>query len=838
MRPTGTPHVCFTRLAALAALVMALALAPRAASADVQDDLREGDRYSEDGEWRKAGAAYDRAIKKYPAQVSPEAYAKRAAIYINLKDLEGGLAFLREVARKQHPDSPELLEQEAVILWQLNKKGDAVPIAEKAVAGKESAFAAQLLLGEYYSARDPKRTATAYRAYLKHRPSELEANDVLPRARLGFALLAQGDYKGAEEQFDVLQRKHAKRKHALVNAENGLCAAYTGLGKFDRAVTICERIVRDPRRIDANASAWFNLAKAYDEKKQYAKARTAATEYTKVRGKEAKGQVLIGDTYFHEANYERALEYYLKAEPMPTLRGSLKTDLSIQLGLTYKRLPKPDLPAAIEKLTAGYNADRGNLRIGAELGEAHLESKDDKQALTVADQLIASKGFDGAPTAQRLKVYAVAGKASYNQRKMKEARARFEKARELNPGDVTFKRLLIRTISYAAYQSFEKGDYKQVEELLGEAGKVDENDASLRLNRAVVDLKQGQCENAQRQLAGLKDNDTYKVSYHRLTARTWLCVAKPDLKKAADHYANADREVKKLNDNLMQAEIYTEWAPLTWDQNIDAAVSNLQDAVQFAQQEPGILEAAKRNLVVALFKRGWKNMKEGKSGEAYTDFERANREPKLLKGIEPLAFEFSQALASLDKGDASEAARMFKALAGKGNQSAYLKAPYNKNGTQFFAAYANYRAGTAAQRQTAATEFEKLQSGASGAFAAKIKALIASSYEFVAYDHWKNGSTSKAAKSLGSAEKYADGDMKKRIDNNSAVLNLSTKHIKLLEALGSSPPEALVNLGILYDQQGKAKDAYEAWTKAKAKGAAGKDLAKWIDAKKRIYGFN
>ncbi len=842
MRPTSGANRTIGALArllavvALAAPVAAVVLAPREAAAQVEDDLREGDRHFEDGEWRKAGAAYDRAIKKYPSQVTPGAYAKRAAIFINLKDLEGGLKFLREVARKTHPDAAELLEQEAVILWQLGRKGDAIPVAEKAVAAKDSSYAAQLLLGEYYAARDAAKTIKAYKAYLAHRPAELEANDVLPRARLGFALLSQGDYKGAEEQFDTLQRKHSKRRHALVNAENGLCAAYTGLGKYDQAITVCEKIVRDPRRVDANASAWFNLARAYVNKKQYARARTAATEYTKVKPKEAKGQILIGDTYFQESSYERALEYYLKAEKMPSLRGQLKTDLLIKLGFTYKSLPKPDYAAAIERLASGYK-ETGDVQIGAALADAHLATRDDKEALKIADQLAGRKDFDKQPAATRKAVLVVAGKASYNLKKVKDARDRFEKAVALAP-DVQNRRLLVQTITFQAYQSFTKGEYKQVEELLAEAGKVDENDASLRLNRAVVDLKQGQCERAQKLLAGLKDNDTYRVSYHRLTARTWLCVDKPDRKKAAEHYAIADREVKKLNDNLMQAEIYTEWAPLTWDQNLDAAVSNLTDAVQFAQQEPRILEAAKRNLAVALFKRGWRNMKDGKSGEAYSDFERASREPKLLKGIEPLAFEFSLALAALDKGDTGEAAKLFKALAGKGNQAAYLKPPYSKNGSQFFAAYSNYRAGTPAQRQTAATEFEKLQSGASGSFAQKIKDLIASSYEFVAYDHWKNGSEGKASKALGSAAKYADGDMKRRIEHNRAVLDMGTKQIKVFEGLGGSPPEALVNLGILYDQQGKAKDAYEAWTKAKARGAAGKDLSKWIDAKKRIYGFN
>ncbi|NJM90849.1 MAG: hypothetical protein HC863_00725, partial [Myxococcales bacterium] len=59
--------------------------------AQAEDDLREGDRYFEEGEWRKAASAYDRAIRQFPRQVAAEAYAKRATIYIILKDYKAGL---------------------------------------------------------------------------------------------------------------------------------------------------------------------------------------------------------------------------------------------------------------------------------------------------------------------------------------------------------------------------------------------------------------------------------------------------------------------------------------------------------------------------------------------------------------------------------------------------------------------------------------------------------------------------------------------------------------------------------------------------------------------------
>ena len=64
------------------------------AFAAIEDDLRDGDKYFEDGNWQKAAVAYDRAISKSPGQVPAEAYGKRAAIFIILKDYKGGLDFI------------------------------------------------------------------------------------------------------------------------------------------------------------------------------------------------------------------------------------------------------------------------------------------------------------------------------------------------------------------------------------------------------------------------------------------------------------------------------------------------------------------------------------------------------------------------------------------------------------------------------------------------------------------------------------------------------------------------------------------------------------------------
>ncbi len=856
--PTRTS--CATRglartWAAALGLVLVL-LAAGTAVADVAEDLKEGDRYFEEANWRRAAAAFDSAIRSAPTQVPPEAYGKRAAIFIIQADYKGGLEFIRTVAKRTHPEAAEVLEQEALLLWATGDKPGAVAVAEKAVAKRASLFSNQQILGEFYFNRDPLKTITAYEAYLAARPADRESRDVLPRIRLGFSYLARGrmavresqhdaanrDYERAVKEFETVVRKHGKAQYAQPNADIGLCAAYTGLRKFDQAITVCERLQGNPRNIDSNGSVYFNLGSAYLAKKLPQRARQAANEYLKKRKNEPRGYILIGDAYFQERDWGQALAAYLQAEKL--MRGGAgASELSVRLGKTYRRMPSTgaqntNLALAIEKLEAGRQLDPSSFDLGIELGGAYLAARRDGDAAKTADQLIAGKAFASAPPELAAELYLVSAKAQYNQGKLVVARQRFEAAVALRPRELQIRRALVETINAQAAGAFTKGDGKTAAAFLEEALKVDDRSPMVALNLAVLAIDRGDCDGGLRYLDRIKDNRRgYSMLYNRLAGRAHLCAKKPDKARAAQHFAEADEEATKNQANLMKAEIYTEWAPLLVDTKLDEAVEKLGIAVGFAAQSPEVAPAAKRNLALALFRRGWRAIKAGKDAEAVADLERATREPSLLKGTEPAAFEFSYALALLEKGDTAEAGKYFKQLAAKGNQAAYLKAPYAKVGTEFFGAYADYRSNNATLRERAAATFTRLLGSATGAFSTKVRDLIASSWEYVAFDHWRNGRTGPAAKALDSAERFASDDAKRRLVNNRAVLSLDKSKIGALEALRGQPPEALVNLGILYDQAGRPKDAYEAWRSASGRVAGARDLQKWIDAKKRIYGY-
>jgi tetratricopeptide (TPR) repeat protein len=838
------------RLLIALALVTAptMAFVARTAHAGAEDDLVDGDKYFEEGDWKKAATAYDRAIAKAPSQVSAEAYGKRAAIFIIQKDAKGGLEFIAR-AKTRYPNAPEIQEQEALMLWGNGARDAAIDLAERVVKARPSSFANQKIIGEYYAQRDPVKTAAAYEGYLAHRPAELEGGDVLPRIQLGFAYLANaravlgdGDeqhaeqlYNKAVEQFDFVSRKLGKKPNAQINADNGLCAAYTGLRKWDQAVTVCERIVANPKSVDTTGSVWFNLATAYLANRQSKKARAAAGEFAKLRKGEARGFMLVGDTFYADGDFQNALDQYTHAEKL--LRPNQQRDqvqLSIRMGKTYRRIPAANganILLAVEKLSSAWNANPTSLELATELGTAYLEAKQDAKATALTDKVIALPELQKATPEVRANIYELAGKSLFNQHKLREARQRFESAQEVKKNDVTIQRALIATINEQAFEAGAK-DPKAAQTLLDQALAIDPVSPTTLTNVAVLAIERNDCDIAQRQLIKLREvRGSDAVLTGRLLARSYLCMTRPDPKRASDAYAAAEKEAKKANAQASLAEIYTEWAPLLWDTDLQGAVDKLELAVQVSSQDPDVAPAAKRNLALALYRRGWKSLRENKATEASADFERATRDPSVLKGSESMAFDFSYAIALNDAGRSADAARIFKNLAAKGNQGTYLKGAYAKVGSQFFGAYANYRNATGQQRAAACGDIAKLENEVGG----KIHELVASCWEMVAVDEWKAGNPGNAAKALATADKTATADQKRRLAMDRAAMALGKDKLDELEALQGNPPESLVDLGIVYDMMGKPKEAYDAWTRAKAKGVPVPQ--RWLDAKKRIYGY-
>ena len=263
--------------------------------------------------------------------------------------------------------------------------------------------------------------------------------------------------------------------------------------------------------------------------------------------------------------------------------------------------------------------------------------------------------------------------------------------------------------------------------------------------------------------------------------------------------------------------------------------------MQISAQDPDVATAAKRNLALALYRRGWKLMRDGKAAEAAADFERATRDPSVLKGTEPLAFEFSYALALLDAG---RARRGREAVQGRSRPRATRprtsRAPYaqgrHRSSSRPTRATA---AGTLAARQQAAAELRASSRPSVGRRRQDQASCSRRAGSRSPYEQWRAGQIGAAAQVARDrrevrrpATEAPDRDRPRRARARQGRARRRSRRSP------ATPPEALVNLGIVYDQLGRPKDAYDAWT-ARARRAAcrARDLQKWIDAKKRIYGY-
>jgi tetratricopeptide (TPR) repeat protein len=274
------------------------------------------------------------------------------------------------------------------------------------------------------------------------------------------------------------------------------------------------------------------------------RARSAATEFLKLKKNEARGFILNGDAYFQEKDWASALDNYLKAEKL--LRAGQQREqvnLSIQLGKTYRRLPfagtgvNPNLTLAIEKLEAGIAASPGSYELAGELGGAYLAARQDAKALATADRLIGGKEFATASTEDKVGVVLVSAKAQYNLGKLAVARQRFEAAVQLRPKDAQIQRALVETINAQAWAALtarttapprasSTRPRRSIPSPMTALNHGGAGDRSRRLRRRPAPPGQ-----ARGQPPRLRDGLRAAAGAHL------LCSKKPDKAKAAEHYA-------------------------------------------------------------------------------------------------------------------------------------------------------------------------------------------------------------------------------------------------------------------------------------------------------------
>ncbi|HKA91719.1 MAG TPA: tetratricopeptide repeat protein [Haliangiales bacterium] len=817
------------------ALVLLLA-AGRAFAQDAatQQLLQEADKYYDAGEYERAASNYDRAIRSQPKDVPPAAYAKRASIYLFQKDYEAGLEWLRTVAEKAWPGDDAILEQKAVVLSRIPaRKKEAIELAEKVLRRRPNAYTLHILLGDHYyqlGAGAADKTAAHYADYLKNRPSDLAEQDGLVRVKLGFALLYLGRASEAESQFDEATK--ATDERIAANARKGQCAAYAGEKKWDRAVTVCERVLADARALRGDPSPHFNLGLAYVNRDRLDDALKAAERFIQARPKDPKGYLLRAQIHLKRNRLADAEAQATLAEQLAPNDPQVTRELG-RIYLKQKRAPK-----AVEKLLRAAAASPNDVDTVSALAEAYLAAGDGQAAAVQAERGLKVPGQE-----KNTALIALAGEGYYVAGQLPTARATLErglaaaKAAGAAP-DARLKTLLVDTINRQAAARLKADDASGAEKLLLDAREVDPESTRTNFNLGLVAIEKGRWDDAIRYLGVRLQRTPNDLLTNRVIAKAYLGAGNVD--KASEHYARAAQEAGARRNNTLLGEINVEWAPLLIQQGkLDDAVERLEAAAAVAAGQP-FDKAARRNLAVAYFRRGYERLRGKRQGDPVPDLEGAMRDTSVLTGSEPDVFGFALGLAYLDTGQTARASQVFQGIAKRTDRVPFLRPPFDVIGPDFFAGYTLYREGSTASRAKATTVFEKLLGKASGGLAVKVRDLLRSNWEYTAADAWGRGNLREAETALRKAGGLATGDKRLVVEHDQAVMEIDRNAAAAratFQRLADKVPEALVNLGILADRDGDSRAAYDQWVAARARGARTPRLDEWIEAKKRLFGY-
>lgn len=840
MRPTGKSFW------AAAAAILALGLPGSvvwAQSSAVGQLLAEADAAYDQSEWKKAAAAYDRAIAQEPTGVAVGAYGKRATIFLIQKQYAAGIAWIEQKAEKTYPGNVEVLEPKALMLMAIGKPAEtkrAVELGKEIIAKNPNMALTQHMLGDYYAKAGGSLAAdtiTAFEAFLRARSGALAPLDKKVRVQLGLAYLHRGDreaYKKAGDHFEAALKLRGPG-YLDANSKKGLCAVYTAQGKwetrmYDKAITMCESVVAARKALKGDPSTYYNLGLAYLGRGNAKKALEAANAYRQSK-RDHKGFMLLGQVYFVQSRtqpdrLDLAEEQFRQAEQIAD--AAHKGEVARWLGKVYLNKRPPQPKKAIERLVAAMAGGTADVAVYVDLAEAYLVDRQPGQAATTAEKGLAQKGQE-----RNVELLVLAGDGYYEAGELENALARYRRALEANRRSSAAKDGVSNTLWRQAHVLFKKEDFAGAEKVLRQALEVNPQALEVRFNLGVLALHQGHHKDAIKYLETGRED----LRAHRLLGKAYLGLG--NKAKAIEHYGKAEDEARKVRNMRMLAEIYTEWSPLLLEAGkVEDAVEKLEQAAAVSAGQP-YDRATRRNLQVAYYVRGYKRLRARQAAEAVADLERATREPALLKGDEEAIFTFALGLAYLSANQEEKGGAIFEKFAKKPGAVSWLKAPYDKIGSDLFLAYAQYRQGTGASRHKAAAGFQKLQGKASGGLQARLRELLRSTWELIAYDNYARGSAREAEAALKKAAGLAGGD-KRTIEHNLAVLSLEKKGAggkETFERMGDRPPEALVNLGILADRAGDAKKAFDLWSSAKAKGVRSAKLDDWIEAKKRIFGY-
>jgi tetratricopeptide (TPR) repeat protein len=789
------------------------------------------------GDHNTAASYFDYAISAEPRGVDAASFAKRASIFLRAKAYAAGLAWIRNVAARHHPGAPLIREQEALILAQLNRIEEAVQIAEAVVLDRPQAYTLQLMIGTHYFGSDHRKSISAYLGFLATRPGSASAQDKVVHIKLGASYLASRDHEGALVAFGKALRAKGQKSLDHV-ARLGMCATFSGMADWERTTETCAQVAT---ALPRSARAVFHLARAHLHKGAYPKALVYAERYCQLSGNDASCHLLRGDLLLAQHSNDGAEREYVQAEALEPQSAKVLH----RLGKLFLERANPRPQQAVAKLEEAHARVPGDVEIMADLCVAYMAAGHTRRASVLASQASALVE-PGSRSQARLLV--LSGDASLGDDEGAQAAYHaYRGALSIDGKDATAKAGLVTALNVLAARDFADGAIPEAIVRLEEAHGLDPSSRMSRVNLGVARLRARAFSEAIAILAPLTEALEKDALAHRLLARAYA--GAHDAEKSARQYELAAAAAVGPLQRSLLAEIQAEWGVVALERGELEKAVVLLDRAAGAGQDAAFASLAKRYLGDAYCRRGYAHLLEGRYARAVDDLIRATEEQTVVGNAAPCAFAL--AMGYLGMGKAARAREITSELeAGEkrrergtsggivswleptlgGAVLAYVRA---------FAAYADKNA-SAESLERVVEELKTLEKGAEGPLKKNVRGLLRSVLERVAERQMMDGKRQAARATLERAMEYADKSEAQVLVHNLVALGMPGNAVEAkaqFEELSSTLPEALVNLGIVFDLSGESRKAYDVWVAAKQNGVRARWLEQWIESKQRVFGY-
>lgn len=787
-------------------------------AAEARSALAAAEALSKNGKFADSLEQFRRALRLDP--MLTEAYEGYAnALFILGKHREG--AQVSRQGLKQAPDNQTLQGHLGMHLYALGRTREAHGYLRKVLQSQAARFEIMAVAGQCcLKVQDAGCAVTALESYFKHRPDRLRAKDAAFRVLLSRAYRIGGEPGKALEQVETVLRKD--RKNLAARAAHA--QAQLALKQCGPALAALEKLKAE-LKAEQFASLRLDLGRAYLCAGRFREALREAQAWLQRTPDDTDALLLQADASARLRRYDQALAIYRKLLALQD-SAAIRTQMAELLFVQKK------YAAALTEVERALKQDRPSedaLTLGL---RAALRLKKKDRALSFAERLLTLP----SPGAS---VFYYAGMAHSSSGKFERALELYEKALALDGKHRGARGELVRAAAYLARAAYRKNELPAAVAHLQRALKHDPASLVLNRNLALCFMRQGKPAEALERLEVIFKRVPRDYVANRLAARTLLGLGRT--KQALERLDLAVATVYR-HGGVALAQVLAEsgLVRLKLDQ-VDRAVAELERALELSRGMESAFELAagvRANLARAYTIQAFRLLDGDKPKAAWAVVQKGR---PLLEGLPPGERAVAQLVALLGAvaaGQAEDGKALLASLTLARKGSA-LRAPFDKLGKPFLAAYLDLASPVAAVREKAAARLATFARRVPPGMRKLLQALAASVQQSAAVAFFRQGNIRAAQKAMGQARKL-DASASPRERHNMAVLDYRAGNkgaaVASLEKLRGTVPLAACNLAVHREQVREMAKAFELFRECERRGGGYPGLKQILATKERIHG--